>query len=132
MIRVCPTLGRDHVLLATHRPLRIDHAILENHGCVSKDKVDGAVNVAFLVELAFGVDVESVLVPFESTVIENREVGSRSESHGLVVLRTGSVLECDSPCNESITRYSYNSKTSIKLGVNKLSLHLLVNVCFII
>ena len=48
-----------------------DVAILEYDGGIAEDEIDGAVNVALFVELAFGVNVESVLIPFEAATVED-------------------------------------------------------------
>ncbi|EYU24969.1 hypothetical protein MIMGU_mgv1a022106mg, partial [Erythranthe guttata] len=73
LVRVGSSLGGDDVLLLVHWAACVDHAVLQNGGGVAKDEVDGAVDVAFFVELALRVDVECVLVPFEAAAVEHGE-----------------------------------------------------------
>lgn len=76
LVRVGSALSRDGVLLLVHGPPGEDHAVLEDDGGVAEDEVYGAVDVAFFVELPLGMDIESVLVAFEATAIEDREVSA--------------------------------------------------------
>lgn len=76
LIRVGSALRCDGVLLAWHRLPDVDGAVLDDGGCVAEDEVDGAEDLAVAVELALGVDVESVLVAFEAAPVENGVVGA--------------------------------------------------------
>ena len=105
LVRVGAALGGNRVLLLAHRPPRVDHAVLEDYGGVAEDEVDGAVDVALFVELTLGVDVEGVLVALEAAAVEDGEVGAGPEGHGLVVLGTGRVAECDALGDESLAGY---------------------------
>lgn len=51
---------------------------MEDDCCVAEDEVNGAVDVAFAVELTEGVDVESVLVADEAALVEDGEIGVAS------------------------------------------------------
>ena len=71
---VSPALGCHGVLLAGHRLPDVYVAVLEDHGGVAEDEVDGAIDVAVAVELLLGVDVECVLVALEAALVVDREV----------------------------------------------------------
>lgn len=58
LVRVDPALCRDGDLLAGEGTAGVDHAVLEDDGGVAENEVDGAVDVAFLVELTLGVNVD--------------------------------------------------------------------------
>lgn len=51
LIWVFSILGRDGVLLLSHRLTSINVALLENHGSIAKYEVYSAVNVAFTEKL---------------------------------------------------------------------------------
>lgn len=70
LIRVGSSLSGDCVGLTTWTTCE-DVTILENCGCVSEDEIDGSVNVAIAVKLTVGVNVESVLVGFETALVKN-------------------------------------------------------------
>lgn len=93
LIWVFPVLGRDGAFLLLHWFPGVQGAILEYDGGVSKHKVDSSVDVAFAIELTLRVDVKSVLVADYVTVEDDRMICSNTESHRLVLLRTGEVLE---------------------------------------
>lgn len=92
-IWVCPALCCDCVLLLAHWFSYVHITVLEDSSSVSEDEVYGAIDVTVSVELALGVDVECVLVTLETTLVEHREVGPGSESHCLMLLWSGRVLE---------------------------------------
>jgi len=71
LVRVLLALGRDGVELFWHRLSRLDVALLEDHGCIAKDEINGACDGAFTVELAVGVCVQGVLVPIEEATVED-------------------------------------------------------------
>lgn len=52
----------------------VEIGLLEDGGGVSKDEIDGAVDVAFTEELAEGVNVESVLEGNEAAFVEDGEI----------------------------------------------------------
>lgn len=81
--RVVSGLGRNDIGLAVYGPSDENDAILENSSSIAEDEVYGAVDVALSVELSLGMDHESVLVALEGTLVEDREVRGRSESHCL-------------------------------------------------
>lgn len=70
LVRVNPTLCRDHVLLTRIGAPRVDVTVLEHRRGVAEDEVNGAGDQAVDVELAVGVDVEGVLVCQEVTLVE--------------------------------------------------------------
>lgn len=72
LVRIGPALGRDGDLLLVHGAAGVDHAVLEDGGSVAEDEVHGAVDVALFVELPLRVDVEGVLVAFETAAEEHR------------------------------------------------------------
>lgn len=74
LVRVFARLSGDRVFLAAHRLTRVDVAVLEDSCCVSEDEVDGAVDIAVSQELTARVKVESVLIAFERTFVEDGEV----------------------------------------------------------
>lgn len=78
MVRVLTTLGSEYVALVRVGFSSIEVAILENDGSVTKDKVDGTVDIAFAIELTEGVNVESVLIANEAALVKCREVGIAS------------------------------------------------------
>lgn len=55
----------------THRCPYENVAVLYDHRCIAEDEIDGAVDVTVSVELAKGVDVESVLVCFDAASVEH-------------------------------------------------------------
>ncbi|KAH0470260.1 hypothetical protein IEQ34_001818 [Dendrobium chrysotoxum] len=80
-------------------------AVLEEGGGVAEDEVDGAVDVAVAVELAEGVDVESVLVADEAAAVEGGEVGTAAESDGLVFGWAGGVFDGEVAGDEAFAYY---------------------------
>ena len=70
LVRIGSALGGDGVELVAHRKSRIEVAVLEDDGGVSEDEIYCSVDVAFSVELAESVRVESVLVAFEAAAVE--------------------------------------------------------------
>lgn len=93
LVGVLPPLSRKYVLLVVIRLACIQAAILEDHGRVPKDEVDCAIDVALAIELAEGVDIKRVLVANEAATVKGGEVGAAPKGHGLVLARTGIVLE---------------------------------------
>lgn len=87
-------LSGDGVLLALERAPRENVAGLEDGGGVAEDEIDGAVDTAFAVELAEGMDVESILVGVEFAAVEDNEISAREDGDGLLLDGTGGVLEC--------------------------------------
>lgn len=77
-------------------------ANLENRGCVAEDEVDGAVDVAFSVELTKCLGVEGVLVPCYAASVDNGTVGSDVQCHCLFALWSCVVVETDISGNKSI------------------------------
>lgn len=75
MVRVVAALCSNDVGLAFERSPDENDAVLEDYGGVAENEVDGAVDVAFSVELALGVDHESVLVALDGATVEDREIG---------------------------------------------------------
>jgi hypothetical protein len=72
---------------------RVEIAVLEDDGRIAKDEVDRSINVTLPIELAEGVDIKGVLVADKAAAVEDGEVGAGSESYGLVLARTGGVLD---------------------------------------
>lgn len=70
LIRVGSSLSCDRVCVTTWTASE-DVAVLKNGGGVSENEIDGSVNVAVAVKLAVGVNVECVLVGFETALVEN-------------------------------------------------------------
>lgn len=70
LIRVGSSLSGDCVGLTTWTTCE-DVAVLENRCCVSEDKIDSSINVAIAVKLTVGVNVECVLVSFETALVKN-------------------------------------------------------------
>lgn len=106
LVRVGSALGRYGDLLLVHGATGVDHAVLEDDGCVAKNEVNCAVDVTFFVELALGVDVEGVLVPLEGAPVEDGEVGARAKGYCLVVLRARGVAKCYAAGDESLSGHS--------------------------
>lgn len=103
LVGVRPALRGDRVFLVGHRLSGKDVAVLEDGGSIAEDEVDSAVDVAFAVELAEGVDVECVLVALEAASVERGEVGLVPDCYGLVLCGAGRVLECDVYGDESVS-----------------------------
>lgn len=99
-------LGRDRVLLVGEAFAGKDLAVLEYDSSVPEHEVDGACDLAFAVELALGVGVESVLVPVKSATVEYREVGVGPEGDRLVLFGPGRVFERYVPGYEPLTFHS--------------------------
>lgn len=95
LIRVFAILGRDGVLLLGHWLAGPETAVLEHHGSIAEYEVDGSVNVAFAEKLTVGMDIHSVLVSDDVAAVHHRVIRSDTESHSLVLLWSGVVLECD-------------------------------------
>lgn len=57
LIRVFSPLSCEYVLLVRVGLSSVETAVLKDNSCISKDEVDGAVDVTFFVELAERVDV---------------------------------------------------------------------------
>ena len=78
-------------------------AVLEYSGGVSEDEVDGAVYVAFSVELAECLCEECVLVAGDAAPEEDGVIRSNVESHCLSALRACIVVKSDIFGDKSIT-----------------------------
>lgn len=102
-IRVFSSLGSDRVLLIDHRFSYINVAVLEDCHGVAEYEVHRAIYVAIAIELSLRVDIEGVLIPLEAALVENGEVGARTEGYGLVFMGSGRVLECHASCYEPFT-----------------------------
>ncbi|CAA7397486.1 unnamed protein product [Spirodela intermedia] len=89
LVGVLPALGGDGVLLFLQRPAGVEGAVLQHHGGVAEDEVDGAGDGAVAVELPLRVHVECVLVA--------QHVAAR---HRLVLRRPRRVLESHVPRHE--------------------------------
>lgn len=107
--RVAPALGGDDVGLAPQGFAHVDDAVLDDDGGIAEDEVDGAVDVAWFIELALRVDEEGVLVALETAGVEDGEVGGGPEGDRLAALWTGGVAECDSSGYESDAVDAWNS-----------------------
>ena len=70
LVGVNPALGSESVGLVWGVS-RVNIAVLEDNGSVAEDEINGAINITLAVELSLGVDVESVLVSFKATFVEN-------------------------------------------------------------
>ncbi|GAV70989.1 hypothetical protein CFOL_v3_14484, partial [Cephalotus follicularis] len=70
-VLVNPSLGCHNVLLVIHGFPDHNHAVLEDSGCITKDKVNSSRDHATPVELPMSLDIQGVLVSFESAVQEN-------------------------------------------------------------
>lgn len=101
LIWILSVLGRDGVLLKVHGLARIEATVLKDHSCIPKDKIDGAVDVAFPEELPLRVDIEGVLVADDIAPVDHCVVSTNAQGHRLVLARTGPVLKCNVPSNES-------------------------------
>lgn len=77
-------MGREHVLLVFVWFACVEVAVLEDDGGVAEDEIDGAVDVAFAVELAEGMNVEGVLVAHEAALVECREISPAPKGYRLV------------------------------------------------
>ena len=129
--RLLTALGCDGVLLAREALSGHDLAVLEHHGPVSEDEVHGACDVALAVELALGVGVEGVLVAVDGAAVEDREVGVRTEGHGLVLLGAGRVLEGYVPCDEPLPFHGCtNNKTALSYLNCLISERVILNLYF--
>nr|GMD60927.1 Os01g0312600 [Ipomoea batatas]GMD70965.1 Os01g0312600 [Ipomoea batatas] len=93
LVGILPSLRGEDVLLIVHGFPGVEIAVLEDDGGVAEYEVHRAVDVAVAVELAEGVDVESVLVRNEAAVEEDRQVGAAPQRHRLVLFRSGIVLD---------------------------------------
>nr|GLL43827.1 unknown [Ipomoea trifida] len=93
----------------------LQRAILENGGGVSEHEIDGSGDGAVAVELSVRVHVERVLVPVDSAVIYNRLIALDPESHGLMFLRPGGILNPNILRHKPIPlRYNRRRFTSLK------------------
>lgn len=82
----CSSAGGDEALLGFDGGLSDDElAVLEDSEGVAEDEVDGAGDGAVAVELALGLDVESVLEAVHCAVVEHCLVCCYSECHCLVL-----------------------------------------------
>lgn len=106
MVRVFSALGCYHVLLVVHGLSGHDFAVLEDNRRVSEDEVNGADYETVPVELSQGVSVECVLKGVDFAPVYDGLVCPDPESHSLVLLWTGSVLEPNVLGYESITNSS--------------------------
>lgn len=94
MIRIVSTLRSEDVLLFWIGLPGVEVRFLENDGGVAEDEIDGAVDVAFPVELPERVNVEGVLVGYEAALVEYGEVGPTSQCHCLVFAGARIVFKC--------------------------------------
>ena len=65
------------------RPHAVDFAVIEDGASVAKDEIDGARDVAVIVQLAAGGSVKRVLPADQAAITQNRTVGMNRESDGL-------------------------------------------------
>ena len=105
LVRVSAALSGDRIELALEGEARVDVARLEDDGGVAKDEVNGAVDVAFAVELAVGVGVEGVLVGLEAAPEEGGEVGAAAERNGLAFARPRRVSDRQVHGEEALPRH---------------------------
>lgn len=96
-------LSRDDVLLIVKGLSEVEDAVLEDDGGVAEDEVDCTGDDAASVELAVGLDVESVLETFETTVHEHGPIGLDPCGNGLVLLWACCVSEAHCFTQESIS-----------------------------
>lgn len=61
----------------------VEDAVLKNGGCVSHDEVDGAVDVAFAVELAARGGPKGVLEALEGAIVERGLVSCVQQGYSL-------------------------------------------------
>lgn len=115
LVRVFPALRRDGHLLKRQRDAGVYLAVLQDRGAVAEDEVDGAVDVAFTVELAERVRVEGVLVALHAAPEEGRLVRVHPQSHCLVILRPRRVPERHVSRYESLPGHRYNTFMQQKL-----------------
>lgn len=87
------SLGCDHAALVLEWLPDHHLAVLEDHGGVAEDEVDGAGDGAVAVELPVDVGVEGVLVGVDLAVVNDCPVGRYTERHGLVLLSSCAVLK---------------------------------------
>lgn len=71
LTRVRPAISENDVVAIAAWTTKDKKAVLENGGGVAEDEVDGAVDIAFPVELTEGESVESVLVASYATPVHN-------------------------------------------------------------
>lgn len=110
---VHPALRRHDVLLVFQWLPEEEGAALEDCSTVAEDEVDGAGDEAVSVELAVGVCVERVLVPFYVAIKEDHFIGARTQRHRLVLLRAGRVFEADVSGYEVIPMHGCGRKQLI-------------------
>lgn len=70
LVGVSPALCSDDIDFV-RRVSSIDVTILKNNGCISKDEVNGAINVALFVELSLRMNKKGVLIALKATSIED-------------------------------------------------------------
>jgi hypothetical protein len=109
LVGVLAPLRREDVALVVQRLARVQVAVLQHHGGVAEDEVDGAVDVAVAEELAEGVHVQRVLVPHEAAAVEGGQVRAHSESHRLVLRRARAVLDRQVARQEVVAHDSCNN-----------------------
>lgn len=76
LVRVRAALCRHGVLLPGHSAARHKLAVLDDHGGVAKDEVNGAGDGAVAEELPQGVGVEGVLVALDLAAIDDGLIGA--------------------------------------------------------
>ncbi|KAI6706617.1 hypothetical protein NL676_009579 [Syzygium grande] len=101
LIGISPGLCNDGIDLI-RRVSSIDVTILKNDSNISKDKVSGAIDAAFFIELPLRMNEKGVLT-LKSTSIEDREVRAGTQSNCLVIRHAGTVTESYVLSNESVT-----------------------------
>lgn len=108
LIRVLAVLCRDGVLLEGHGLPGMDGAHLEDDGGVAEYEVDGAVDVAFLLELLAVSSVERVLVAIEGAQVIRSAKRRRDGRHSL---KTGAscVFKRHELGVEPVSVHSYNT-----------------------
>lgn len=72
--RISSSLSCYRVLLARQRFPEIDVALLEDGSSVTEDEVDGSIDVTFAIKLTLLEEAEGILVAFEATSEESREI----------------------------------------------------------
>ena len=93
LIWILPTLRSEYVRLIVIGLAGVKAAVLQHNSGVAEDEVDGAVDIAFAVELPERVDVEGILVADETAPVEDGEVRAAAQCHRLLLAWSRRVLE---------------------------------------
>lgn len=108
LIRILAILGRNSDLLLGHRFTSPHSTILEHNSCIAEYEIYCSIYITLPIKLTLRVYIESVLVSFYLTTIDDSMVCAYTKGYSLVVLWPSLVYECNVSNYKPSASSSYN------------------------